>query len=213
MSNTAVDIDGLDDSTLTNGKSAENDTETEIETETEPSYQNAGANRTSRASITNDDDYENTVQNTVTAETNGLNGSASSSTTVNNNNVAKSEIKSELVNGNGNGNGNGKSNGNGNDNATAKANGNGNGNVTDAAKRSSMHDHSNAASKDELYDVPVGEFRIYTHLTHKKWEIKPKHSQIHSLTHTHTQIQFDRNTEKQSNKKELSILFLFSTKC
>lgn len=132
--NEDVEIDGIETSTLTNGKSTENTTES--------SYENAvAANRTSRASI--DAEYENTVQNTV-AETNGLNGSASSSSTTNNNNIAKSE----LTNGNGNGNTND------------------NGNATDAAKRSSVNDHSNAASKDELYDVPVGEFRIYT-ISHK----------------------------------------------
>lgn len=60
--------------------------------------------------------------------TNGLNGSASSSTANNNNNIAKSELI--------------------------------NGNDIEAAKNSTGHDNLNAASKDELYDVPVGEFRI-----------------------------------------------------
>lgn len=35
-----------------------------------------------------------------------------------------------------------------------------NGNATDAAKKSSPeNDNANAADKEELYDVPVGEFR------------------------------------------------------
>lgn len=135
---------------MTNGKSTENTTES--------SYENAVAtNRTSRASI--DAEYENTV---TVAETNGLNGSACSSSTTNNNNIAKSE----LTNGNGNGNTND------NDNAT------------DAVKRSSVNDHSNAASKDELYDVPVGEFRIYT-ISHKngyKLHIRPKTTKLHRQT-------------------------------
>ncbi|XP_031625583.1 amphiphysin isoform X2 [Contarinia nasturtii] len=124
-----VDADGIDDKSLTNGKTDEDAIE---------SYQNAEIIRTSHAS-NSDAEYENTMK--ITSESNGLNGSNSSVTTTdaantataaaaavvvvdattNNNNVAKCELV------------NGKSN--------------------EAAK---SDDNLNAASKDQLYDVPVG---------------------------------------------------------
>lgn len=82
LSIAAVVGDGINNTSLTNGK---ND-------DTEPSYQNTDDMRTSQAS--NDVDYENTVQ--TDTRSNGLNGSANSSTVSDNNNV----VKNELVNGN-----------------------------------------------------------------------------------------------------------------
>lgn len=171
------DADGLDNhkSVLTNGKS--NGTENGAADLAEPSYQNTVAMRTSRAS-SNDADYENTTASSATK--NGLNGSASNgsasasdavadaaaaaaaaATAANNNNIDRSE----LVNGNGNGN----------------ANGNGNGNATDADKKIAEHGKSNAANKDELYDVPVGEF-----------------TQSHTFTHNVTKKNIHKHTQSRA---------------
>lgn len=79
----AVAGDGIDNKSLTNGKTDD----------TEPPYQNADALRTSQAT-SNDVDYENAVQTDI--RSNGSNGDANSSTVSDNNNV----VKNELVNGN-----------------------------------------------------------------------------------------------------------------
>lgn len=103
------------------------------------SYQNADIIRTSHAS-NSDAEYENTMQNK--AESNGLNGSKSNvsdaaTSAVDATTNNNNVAKCELVNGNAN----------------------------EAAKKSD--DNLNAAaSKDQLYDVPVGEFHIYPSLSH-----------------------------------------------
>lgn len=170
------DADGIDidhKRVLTNGKSngtaaTENGTAASS-VGAEPSYQNTTAIRTSRASSNLDADYENTTKNGLNGSVNG-NGTASAdgaaaaaAAAANNNNNDQSEL----------------------------VNGNGNGNATDADKKIAEHGKSSAnaaGNKDELYDVPVGEFNT-TSVTH---------------THIYTKKTQKTNTNKQTQNNQAS---------
>lgn len=184
------DDDGIDNHkpVLTNGKSngLENGAAASAG---EPSYQNASVMRTPRAS-SKDADYENT-----TPKNNGLNGSASNglasasapaATASNNNNNEQSEV----VNGNGNGNGNG--------------------NATDADKKSAENGKANAADKDELYDVPVGEFTV-TQFTQKQTNKQITDIKNNTIKQTH-QKHFSTPFDKKRNKTHFLALKMSSEK-